>query len=100
MREGGSFLGRDIGEPWDDWDRARHAELEQLILIDGLAWRRPPPRKPRKRKPTLAAALKEADRAGRPVRGAVIEAGKIELNSASRKGRKQQQQIRGSTISR
>lgn len=52
----------------DAFDRAWHADLWHPANIKALA--SPPPRKPRK--PTLAGALKEADRAGKPVRGAVI----------------------------
>jgi hypothetical protein len=49
----------------DDFDRARRADLVK-------AFSSPCFRPPRKRKPTLAAALAEADRAGKPVRGVVV----------------------------
>jgi hypothetical protein len=39
-----------------------------------------PPKKPvRKRRPTLSGALKAAQKAGRPVKSAVVEDGKVTL---------------------
>jgi hypothetical protein len=38
-----------------------------------------PPKKQRQRKPTLRAALEAARKAGRPVKSAVVENGKITL---------------------
>jgi hypothetical protein len=48
-------------------------ELEQAFSQPAFR----PPRAPRK--PTLAAALKEADRAGEPVKGAAIYPDRVEL---------------------
>jgi hypothetical protein len=65
--------------------RAMFPDLWHPANIKALAM--PPPRKPRApRKPTLAGALREADKAGRPVRGAVIEADKIELKFGEPEG--------------
>jgi hypothetical protein len=38
-----------------------------------------PPRKPARRRPTLSAALKAAQKAGRTVKTAVVEDGKVTL---------------------
>jgi hypothetical protein len=38
-----------------------------------------PPRKPVRRRPTLSAALKAAQKAGRTVKSAVVEDGKVTL---------------------
>jgi hypothetical protein len=56
----------------DDFDRARRADLVK-------AFSSPCFRPPRKRKPTLKAALAEADRAGKPVKGAAIYSDRVEL---------------------
>jgi hypothetical protein len=52
---------------------------DALVPIDVLRARVASWRKRRERKPTLAAALKQASKAGQYVSGAVIEDGKIEL---------------------
>jgi hypothetical protein len=69
-----SFLSRDIGEPWDDFDRARHAELAKALASPCFR----PPRKARK--PTLVTVAKQADEAGIPVARYEVEPdGKINV---------------------
>jgi hypothetical protein len=51
----------------------------ELWLPDPPAADAPPPKHPRVRKPTLTHALKEADRAGRQVKGAAIYADRVEI---------------------
>jgi hypothetical protein len=51
----------------------------ELWLPDTPAADAPPPKQPRVRKPTLTHALKEADRAGRQVKGAAIYADRVEI---------------------
>jgi hypothetical protein len=50
------------------------------VLADYAAWiDTPPPRQRRTRRPTLAAALREAKKAGQTVKGAVFEPGRVTL---------------------
>jgi hypothetical protein len=76
----------DMFVPADDiLKRIEASTLSLLPDIEALEalerWHAAPPTKPKRRarKPTLAAALKQASKAGQHVSGAVIEDGKIEL---------------------
>jgi hypothetical protein len=57
--------------------RAEHPEPERKVEIESTDTEEKPA--PKQRRPTLAAALKQASKAGQYVSGAVIEDGKIEL---------------------
>jgi hypothetical protein len=83
MREGGNFLSRETierlgGKPWDDFESYPSFKTAIVSVPIGvqfpweLSGDKPRRVKRKPRKPTLAAALKEADKAGRPVRSAVI----------------------------
>jgi hypothetical protein len=63
------------GEDADDTRRFHLAKTR--LALDALVEQHPKPK--RRRRLSLAAALKQADKAGKPVRGATIEDGKVEL---------------------
>jgi hypothetical protein len=64
------------GDEWGDWLRQeRHAAIKAELTTAASAKRAKAPKPP-----TLERALKAAERAGRPVKGATVFADRVELN--------------------